>query len=176
LSVSPAQFGDRGFVDAVSTVLSESGLAPERLLLEVPEGALIEDPDEAAARLLALRALGARLALDDFGSGYSSLGYLRRLPFDVLKLDRSFVAALDQSANGGVVIQAVVALARTLGMSVVTEGVETEQQRVLLKLAGCSEMQGDLFAKAAPAGEIERLLARGESEPEPAYPPLRLAV
>ena len=97
-----------------------------------------------------LRALGVRLALDDFGSGYSSLRYLQTLPFDKLKVDRSFVVALDQSANGGVIIQAIVALGRALGMGVVIEGVETEEQRVLLRLAGCNEMQGYLFAKPAP--------------------------
>ena len=96
------------------------------------------------------RRYGVRLALDDFGSGYSSLNDLRRLPFDKVKIDRSFVAALDQSANGGVIIQAVVTLGRALGMGVVIEGIETEEQRVLVKLAGCNEMQGDLFARPAP--------------------------
>ena len=89
-----------------------------------------------------------QLALDDFGSGYSSLAYLQQLPFDKLKIDRGFVAALDQSANTGVIIQAIVTLGRALGMSVLIEGVETEEQRVLLRLAGCNEMQGFLFAQA----------------------------
>ena len=114
VNVSPVQIRDRAFVDVVSAVLSESGFEPTRLVLEVAEGALIENPEETAARLLELRALGVRLALDDFGSGYSSLGDLRRLPFDKVKIDRSFVAALDQSANGGVVIQALVTLGRAL--------------------------------------------------------------
>jgi EAL domain-containing protein (putative c-di-GMP-specific phosphodiesterase class I) len=175
VNVSPVQVRDRAFVDVVSAVLSEGGFEPARLVLDVTEGALIENPDETAARLLELRALGVRLALDDFGSGYSSLSHLRRLPFDKVKIDRSFVAALDQSANGGVIIQAVVALARALGMSVVIEGVEAEQQRVLAKLAGCNEMQGDLFARPAPPEEIERLLA-AKSASEAGPPPLRLAV
>ena len=122
VNVSPVQIRDRAFVDVVSAALGETGFEPARLVLEVTEGALIEDPDETAARLLELRALGVRLALDDFGSGYSSLNDLRRLPFDKLKLDRSFVAALDQSANGGVIIQAVVTLGQALGMGVVIEG------------------------------------------------------
>ena len=108
VNLSPLQVRDRAFVDVVAAVLAESEFEPSRLVLEITEGVLIDDPDEAQARLLELRALGVRLALDDFGSGYSSLSYLQRLPFDKLKIDRSFVAALDQSANGGVIIQAIV--------------------------------------------------------------------
>jgi EAL domain-containing protein (putative c-di-GMP-specific phosphodiesterase class I) len=101
-----------------------------------------------------------RVALDDFGSGYSNLGYLQRFPLDKLKIDKSFVAALGRSSNGGVIIQAIVALGRALGLSVLVEGVETEHQRVLLRLAGCDEMQGFLFAKPAPAKAIDKLLAQ----------------
>jgi EAL domain-containing protein (putative c-di-GMP-specific phosphodiesterase class I) len=113
--------------------------------------------------------LGVHIALDDFGSGYSNLGYLQRFPLHKLKIDKSFVAALGTSANGGVIIQAIVALGRALGLSVLVEGVETEQQRVLLRLAGCDELQGFLFAKPAPAKAIEGLLAhaRGDSAPQP---------
>jgi EAL domain-containing protein (putative c-di-GMP-specific phosphodiesterase class I) len=121
---------------------------------------IIHNPDETRARLMELRALGVQLALDDFGSGYSSLSYLQKLPFDKLKIDRGFVAALDRSANGGVIIQAIVALGRALGMGVVIEGVETEEQRVLLRLAGCSEMQGYLFARPSPREDIDRLLVK----------------
>jgi EAL domain-containing protein (putative c-di-GMP-specific phosphodiesterase class I) len=152
----------------VAAVLQESGFPPSRLVLEMTEGVLIENPEETTARLLELRALGVQLALDDFGSGYSSLRYLQTLPFDKLKIDRSFVAALDKSANGGVIIQAIVALGRALGMGVVIEGIETEQQRVLLRLAGCNEMQGYLFAKPAPREEITRLLEA--AKPVPATP------
>jgi EAL domain-containing protein (putative c-di-GMP-specific phosphodiesterase class I) len=122
---------------------------------------LIDDPLTAKARLEDLRRLGVKLALDDFGSGYSSLAYLQQLPFDRLKIDRGFVAALDQSANAGVIIQAIVTLGRALGMSVLIEGVETEEQRVLLRLAGCNEMQGFLFAKPATAEAIDQMLAAG---------------
>jgi EAL domain-containing protein (putative c-di-GMP-specific phosphodiesterase class I) len=159
VNLSPTQVRDRTFIDVVSAVLKESGFEPARLVLEMTEGVLIDNPDETTARLLELRALGVRLALDDFGSGYSSLRYLQTLPFDKLKVDRSFVTALDQSANGGVIIQAIVALGRALGMGVVIEGVETEEQRVLLRLAGCNEMQGYLFAKPTPREDIDRLLA-----------------
>ena len=120
------------------------------MVLEVTEGVLIDNPDEAQARLEALRALGVRIALDDFGTGYSSLSYLRRFPIDKLKIDKDFVAPLGRSANGGVIIQAIVALGRALGLTVLCEGVETEEQRVLLRLAGCDEMQGYLFARPGP--------------------------
>jgi diguanylate cyclase (GGDEF)-like protein len=154
VNLSPLQVRDRALIEMTGTMLAESGFAPSRLVLEVTEGVLIDNPEETQARLLELRALGVRLALDDFGSGYSNLGYLQHLPFDKLKIDRSFVAALDRSANAGVILQAMVALGRALGMGVVIEGVETEQQRVLLRLAGCNEMQGFLFARPTGAEGI----------------------
>jgi diguanylate cyclase (GGDEF)-like protein len=161
VNLSPVQVRDRAFVDLVSSILEETAFEPSRLFLEMTESVLIDDPVETTERLQQLRALGVRLALDDFGSGYSSLSYLQRLPFDKLKVDRSFVTALDRFANGGVIIQAIVALGRALGMGVVVEGVETEQQRVLLRLAGCNEMQGYLFSKPTTREGIERLL-RGQ--------------
>jgi EAL domain-containing protein (putative c-di-GMP-specific phosphodiesterase class I) len=144
-------------------VLAETKINPARVVLEITEGVLIDDPAAAKSRLQELRALGVKLALDDFGAGFSSLAYLRQLPFDKLKIDRGFVAALDQSANAGVIIQAIVSLGRALGLGVVIEGVETEEQRVLLRLAGCNEMQGYLFAKPAPREDIDWLLAAEKS-------------
>ena len=137
-------------------------------MLEVTEGVLIDNPDEMVKRIEELRALGVKIALDDFGSGYSNLGYLQRFPFDKLKIDRSFVSSLGHSANGGVIIQAIVALGRALGVSVTVEGVETEEQRVLLRLAGCDEMQGYLFAKPAPAKAIDQLLKQAKPAVTPA--------
>jgi diguanylate cyclase (GGDEF)-like protein len=163
VNLSPLQVRDRAIVDLVRSALAESGVPPSRLMLEITEGVLIDNPDEMIRRMEDLHALGVRIALDDFGSGYSNLGYLQRFPLDKLKIDRSFVTALGKSANGGVIIQAIVALGRALGMTVVVEGVETEQQRVLLRLAGCDEMQGYLFARPAPAKAIDRLLGQGKS-------------
>jgi EAL domain-containing protein (putative c-di-GMP-specific phosphodiesterase class I) len=140
-------------------------------MLEITEGVLIDNPDEMVKRMADLHALGVRIALDDFGSGYSNLGYLQRFPLDKLKIDKSFVAALGSSANGGVIIQAIVALGRALGLSVLVEGVETEQQRVLLRLAGCDEMQGFLFARPAPAKAIDRLLVQAKHGGVRALPP-----
>ena len=163
VNLSPLQVRDAAIVDLVRSALAESGVAPARLMLEITEGVLIDNPEEMLKRIEALHDLGVRIALDDFGSGYSNLGYLQRFPLDKLKIDRSFVAALGASPNGGVIIQAIVALGRALGLSVLVEGVETEQQRVLLRLAGCDEMQGFLFAKPAPAKTIDRLLEQAMS-------------
>ena len=160
VNLSPLQVRDASIVELVRSALADSGVPPARLMLEITEGVLIDNPDEMVKRIEDLHALGVRIALDDFGSGYSNLGYLQRFPLDKLKIDRSFVTALGSSANGGVIIQAIVALGRALGLTVVVEGVETEQQRVLLRLAGCDEMQGYLFARPAPAKAIDRLLAQ----------------
>src|SRR5262249_7485257 len=127
----------------------------------------IDNPDEMVKRIKDLHALGVRVALDDFGSGYSNLGYLQRFPLDKIKIDKSFVAALGRSSNGSVIIQAMVALGRALGLSVLVEGVETAHQRVLLRLAGCDEMQGFLFAKPAPASAIDLLLVQAKQGGKP---------
>jgi diguanylate cyclase (GGDEF)-like protein len=159
VNLSPMQVRDRKFVDLVAAVLAETRIPASRLVLEVTEGVLIDNPEAAKSRLDDLRALGLKLALDDFGSGYSSLTYLQRLPFDKLKVDRGFVAALDHSANAGVIIQAIVALGRALNLSILVEGIETEEQRALVRLAGCDEMQGYLFARPAPREQIDRIWA-----------------
>ncbi len=160
VNLSPLQVRHRGIVDEVRGALAESGVPAARLMLEITEGVLIDNPEEMLKRIEELHRLGVRIALDDFGSGYSNLGYLQRFPLDKLKIDRSFVAALGHSSNGAVIIQAIVALGRALGLSVLVEGVETDEQRVLLRLAGCDEMQGFLFAKPAPAKAIDRLLGQ----------------
>jgi diguanylate cyclase (GGDEF)-like protein len=170
VNLSPLQVRDRGIVDLVHSALAESGVPPSRLVLEITEGVLIDEPDEMLERIEDLHALGIRVALDDFGSGYSNLGYLQRFPLDKLKIDRSFVSALGQSATGGVIVQAIVAVGRALGLSVLVEGVETEEQYALLRLAGCDAMQGFLFARPAPAKAIDRLLKwqdRADALPEP---------
>jgi diguanylate cyclase (GGDEF)-like protein len=158
VNISPYQMRDRGLVSLVSAVLADTGVPAARVMLEITEGVLIENPDEAKERLEQLRALGLKIALDDFGSGYSSLSYLRKFPIDKLKIDKEFVSPLGRSSDGGVIIQAIMALGRALGLTVLCEGVETEEQRILLRLAGCDEMQGYLFAKPAPRIAIDRLI------------------
>jgi EAL domain-containing protein (putative c-di-GMP-specific phosphodiesterase class I) len=167
VNLSPLQVRDRTIVDLVRSALAESAIPPSRVVLEITEGVLIDNPDEMVKRIKDLHDLGVRVALDDFGSGYSNLGYLQRFPLDKLKIDKSFVAALGRSSNGGVIIQAIVALGRALGLTVLVEGVETEHQRVLLRLAGCDEMQGFLFAKPAPAKAIDKLLAQAKKAGKP---------
>jgi diguanylate cyclase (GGDEF)-like protein len=169
VNLSPLQVRDGTILELVRSALAESGVSPNRLILEITEGVLIDNPDEMVKRIKDLHELGVRVALDDFGSGYSNLGYLQRFPLDKIKIDQSFVAALGRSSNGGVIIQAMVALGRALGLSVLVEGVETEHQRVLLRLAGCDEMQGFLFARPAPASAIDALLekARQDGMPRP---------
>ena len=160
VNLSPVQVRDAALVDLVTTVLNETGVAPTRLMLEVTEGVLIENPEEAKARLGALQELGVKLALDDFGTGYSSLTYLQKFSFNKLKIDKGFVDPLGKpGSNSQAMIQAIVALGRAMGLSILAEGVETEEQRVLLRLAGCDEMQGYLFARPAPRETLDRLMA-----------------
>ncbi len=158
VNLSPLQVKNRALFILVSSILADTGIEPSRVVLEITEGVLIDDPEEMKKRFQELRGLGVRIALDDFGAGYSSLAYLQHFPFDKLKIDKGFVASLGRSGNSGVIIQAIVALGRALGLSVLVEGVETEEQRVLLRLAGCDEMQGFLFAKPAPRDAIDKLL------------------
>jgi diguanylate cyclase (GGDEF)-like protein len=160
VNLSPLQIRDRWLVDLVGAVMAETGIASSRVVLEVTEGILIDNPQEVQIRLEALRALGVSIALDDFGTGYSSLSYLQKFPIDRLKIDRAFVASLGSSGNAGAIVQSIVTLGHALGMKVLAEGVETDEQRVLLRLAGCDEMQGYLFARPGPAAEIDKALAR----------------
>jgi len=160
VNLSPLQIRDPRIVDLVATIMRENGIAPSRIVLEVTESVLIDDPQATLQRLEALRALGVNVALDDFGTGYSSLSYLQKFPFNQLKIDRAFVASLGTTGNAGAIIQSIVTLGHALGMKVLAEGVETDEQRVLLRLAGCDEMQGFLFSKPRPAEAIDKLVAR----------------
>ncbi len=166
--VAGADAGAAGSPNLVAAVLAETGMPAARLVLEITEGILIDDPEDTQHKLEALRALGVSTALDDFGTGYSSLSYLQKFQFDRLKIDRSFVASLGTTGNAGAIIQSIVTLGHALGMKVLAEGVETNEQRVLLRLAGCDEMQGFLFAKACPAEAIDKILARRRWRPAPA--------
>jgi predicted signal transduction protein with EAL and GGDEF domain len=170
INLSPIQVRDRALIHIVQALLDEAGIEPHRVVLEITEGVMIESPQDARARLQKLRALGVRIALDDFGSGYSSLSYLQQFPLDKLKIDKSFVDPLGRSANSGVIVQAIVALGRALGLSVLVEGVETEEQRVLLRLAGCDEMQGFLFARAVPREAIDRLMIEANAHDGAEHP------
>ena len=154
VNVSPLQFRRTDFFDTVQRTLSETAFDPTRLEIELTESVLLGNVDTAEAGMLRLRALGVRLALDDFGTGYSSLLYLRRLPFDKLKIDRSFVLSIEKAADAAAIVHAVVSLGRGLGMKVTAEGVETADQQLFLRAAGVHFMQGYRFGKAVTAAEI----------------------
>ncbi len=160
VNVSPAQFGSKTLALRVASALEASGLAPDRLELEVTEAVLIRDDDEALTILHQLRDLGVRIALDDFGTGYSSLSYLRRFPFDKIKIDRSFVKDIAHPNGSSTIVHAVVTMAAACHMSTTAEGVETEAQREILRRLGCSQMQGFLFSPAVPAANLQTLLMK----------------
>jgi diguanylate cyclase (GGDEF)-like protein len=158
VNVSPVQFKSQTLALNVASALAASGLPACRLELEITEAVLIRDDEVALDALHHLRALGVRIALDDFGTGYSSLSYLQRFPFDKIKIDRAFIKDLASAGASSSIVQAVVNIATASDMTTTAEGVETEQQRNLLHILGCTEMQGYLFSPAIPAGEIQQLL------------------
>ncbi len=158
VNISAQQFKESDFVDQVHQILDRTGASPGRLKLEVTEGLFLERQDEARDKMLALKALGITFALDDFGTGFSSLSYLNRLPMDQLKIDQSFVReVLDDPASASIV-DSTIALANSLALEVVAEGVETEAQRAWLKTHGCERFQGYLFGRPLPLGDFEQLL------------------
>ncbi len=156
VNVSPRQFRrGEALVASVRTALSETGLAPGRLLIEITEGMLMEHREESLLTLNQLKALGVSIAVDDFGTGYSSLAYLKHFPVDTLKIDRSFVDALSEDTADANIVLAIVQLARGLKLSVTAEGVETQQQLDLLRRYGCDTVQGYALGKPVPATQFE---------------------
>ena len=158
VNLSARQFAQPDLVELVASVLKRSGLEAERLKLEVTESVVIDNSDAAIAVLRRLKDLGLRIAIDDFGTGYSSLSYLLRLPADTLKIDRAFVAGMGEGGRNESIVRTVLALAETLGMDVVAEGVETEAQRARLAHLGCPLAQGFLFSPAVDAGRALQLV------------------
>jgi EAL domain-containing protein (putative c-di-GMP-specific phosphodiesterase class I) len=138
----------------VAAALSESGLPPGRLELEITESAFIEDAEGVVGVLRRMQALGVHLALDDFGTGFSSLSYLRLFPFDKVKIDQSFVPDIGHSAAATMIVSAIITLCHNLGLSVLVEGVETVQQLDVLRTLGCDQVQGYLLGRPAPEGMI----------------------
>lgn len=166
VNLSVRQFAQRDLVDRIERILDRSGMPPRLLHLEVTESAVMEDPDHARAILSRLKSLGVLLSLDDFGTGFSSLAYLTRLPLDSLKIDRSFVIRLGQDARTEAVVRAVCDLSRDLGMEVIAEGVETQLQMDALRSFACQYVQGFLVSKPLPPDEAGKLLGAGD-EPTP---------
>jgi diguanylate cyclase (GGDEF)-like protein len=166
LNLSPVQFRHSGLLDVVVSAAGESGLRPDRLELEVTETVLLQKNAANVSVLHHLQAFGACIALDDFGTGYSSLSYLRMFPFNKIKIDRSFVAELSSRADCAAIVCAITGLARSLNVETTAEGVETQQQFELLRVAGCTQAQGYLFSRPCAAADLnfERHMAAGEAE------------
>ncbi|WP_296519213.1 EAL domain-containing protein [Rhodopseudomonas sp.] len=158
VNVSPIQFRSGTLALKVAAAIAASGLSASRLELEITEAVLIHDDEIALAILHQLRSLGVRIALDDFGTGYSSLSYLQRFPFDKIKIDRCFVADIEQADGSAPIVQAVVNIASARNMTTTAEGVETQEQCDILRALGCTEMQGFLFSRPKPAAEIRPML------------------
>jgi EAL domain-containing protein (putative c-di-GMP-specific phosphodiesterase class I) len=177
VNLSPAQFRDHDLLAFIQQVLSRTGLSPTRLELEVTEGLLLDDIEDVVKTMQALRTMGIRMVLDDFGTAHSNLSYLRGFPFDALKIDRSFLRALSSDPQARALVEAMLAMARALGLDVVGEGVETQEQLALLGHLQCRWVQGYLLGRPVPREEtrdrIWKLAAshvRGEQSVRPPTP------
>jgi diguanylate cyclase (GGDEF)-like protein len=175
VNLSPIQFKSRTLVDHVVAALSEAGLAPSRLELEITESLLLSNTELTLQTLHRLRGLGVRISMDDFGTGYSSLSYLRAFPFDKIKIDRTFMNGLGPRENSMAIIKAVIGLGQSLGMSTTAEGIETEEQLSAVREQGCNEAQGFLFSPPLPASGVSKLLGTSESGDRVAKPARRRA-
>ncbi|HEX8070500.1 MAG TPA: EAL domain-containing protein [Pyrinomonadaceae bacterium] len=158
VNLSARQFQQPELLDMIAGALAETGLPPECLELELTESSIMQDTTRAVATLGALKAMGVRVAVDDFGAGYSSLAYLKHLPIDVLKIDQSFVRDMATDAQDAAIVMAVITLAHSLKLRVTAEGVETEEHRRFLQMLRCDEMQGYLFSRPLAAPDLERFL------------------
>ena len=158
VNLSPIQFRHADLARQILTILDQTGLAPERLELEITEGVLIEDTERTLATLNILKSAGISVSLDDFGTGYSSLSYLQRFPFDKIKIDRSFIWQMGSNDDSMAIVRSVIALGRSLRITVIAEGVETPEQLALLQSERCDQVQGFLLGRPVPATEITGLL------------------
>ena len=160
VNLSPIQFSAPNLYHLIKDALDETGLTPNRLELEITERIFMENNENTLSTLRRLKELGVRISLDDFGTGYSSLSYLRSFPFDKIKVDRAFVSDLKESNDHMVIVQAVVSIARALGMTTTAEGVETEEQQKFLATLGCDEVQGYLYSAPVPIENVSEIIAK----------------
>lgn len=165
VNISPRQFRQQGFIERVADSLLVSGLPRATLTLEITEGIVIQNIDDTIAKMLQLKALGVGFAMDDFGTGYSSLTYLKRLPVDILKIDQSFIRDATLNPNDAEIIRAIVAMALSLGLTVIAEGVEQQAQLELLQAQDCHLYQGYLYSQALPIPAFRALLAHAKQRP-----------
>ncbi|HYG62587.1 MAG TPA: EAL domain-containing protein, partial [Thermoanaerobaculia bacterium] len=160
LNVSARLFSDPSLAGRVQTALQEAHAGGERLVLEITESALMEEPETATEVLSRIRTQGVQVAIDDFGTGYSSLSYLQQFPIESLKIDRSFIARVGEQGENAEILRAILTLARSLGIRVIAEGVETGEQLAQLVAMGCDMAQGYLFSPPVDAGTARALLAQ----------------
>jgi EAL domain-containing protein (putative c-di-GMP-specific phosphodiesterase class I) len=158
VNVSARQFRQPDFVALVQGVIEETGVAPQGLKLELTESLVLDNVDDTIVKMTALKALGVRFSMDDFGTGQSSLSYLTQLPLDQLKIDQSFVRNIGIKPSDGVIVQTIIGMANNLGLEVIAEGVETADQQAFLADHGCTLYQGYLFGKPSPLANFETLL------------------
>jgi EAL domain-containing protein (putative c-di-GMP-specific phosphodiesterase class I) len=180
VNISPREFRQKDLASTIARVLQDTGFDPRRLGLELTESMLMRDFDTAARALAELKSLGVHISLDDFGIGYSSLSYLKRFPIDTLKIDQSFVREITSDPDSAAIADAIIAMAHSLHLAVIAEGVETPGQLAALRARGCDRMQGYLFSRPVPADELARLITDHRRIAIPArdigVPPSLLAV
>jgi EAL domain-containing protein (putative c-di-GMP-specific phosphodiesterase class I) len=159
VNVSITQFRSDRLVQIIRAALSDSGLDASYLVLELTESVIMESPTETSRMLNAIKDMGVRISIDDFGTGYSSLSYLKRFPIDELKIDRSFVTGVPGNEDDCAIVTAIIRMGHALGLSVVAEGVESDDQLAFLSNRGCDAYQGFLHSKPAPPDEVADLIA-----------------
>ncbi len=165
VNLSPRQFRSEFLLEQVDSILARTGLDPSRLKLEITESVLVADEGRTIAKMKSLKDRGIKLALDDFGTGYSSLSYLHAFPIDTLKIDRSFIARIEEDEGARAIVQAILAMAFSLQIDVTAEGVETEGQALILKLMGCGVGQGYYYSRPLSAEDFAALLAGWSTSP-----------
>jgi EAL domain-containing protein (putative c-di-GMP-specific phosphodiesterase class I) len=158
VNVSARQFGQSDFVELVCRVLEETRAKATLLKIELTESLVLQDVTDTIEKMDALKLLGIRFSIDDFGTGHSSLSYLKRLPISQLKIDQSFVREVDTNQSDAIIAQTIIGMANNFGFNVIAEGVETEAQRACLERKGCLTYQGYLFSKPVPLADFEKLV------------------
>ena len=166
VNVSPVQFRQPNFVEMVVKILEDAALSPNLIKIEITESTIIDSVEDVIVKMQRIRKLGVHFSLDDFGTGYSSLNYLRRLPLDQLKIDRSFVQGITRDASESAIVETIISMGHHLGMDVIAEGVETNEELAFLKAKGCNAYQGFLFSRPVPGQDFEALLRLSKADLE----------
>ncbi|MFL6467672.1 MAG: EAL domain-containing protein, partial [Pyrinomonadaceae bacterium] len=166
VNLSAANLSDPKLIDQINEILNETGIQPASLKLEITESAVMKNADTAIESMKSIKETGVSLSIDDFGTGYSSLSYLQKFPIDYLKIDRSFVSAMENGDENEEIVRTIIALSKALKLSVVAEGIETKLQFEKLKELGCEFGQGYFFARPLPASAVEAFLKEDGAWPD----------